>query len=235
MKIVRFGDSALLVNFEQRINEAINNQVLSLYHQLQKVKEVTFLIPAYCSLTVGFSAQTSFSAIAEQIEKLTHKNQSTDHNLNTRLIEIPVCYDAPYALDMGEVIQKTGRSQQEIIKAHSETTYKVYMLGFVAGFAYLGSLPKQLFCPRKTEPRKEVLAGSVGLAGLQTGIYPANAPGGWQIIGRTPLPTFNPKADNPTLFKAGDRVKFKSISSSEFKEIEKQVSSNTFNLEEYYG
>lgn len=235
MKIVPFGDSALLVNFEQRIDEAINNQVLSLYKQLQEVKEVTFLIPAYCSLTVGFGEQISFKALSKQIEDLPKKNQSTDLNLNPRLIEIPVCYEAPYALDMSEVTEKTGLTQQEIIDTHCQETYKVYMLGFVAGFAYLGSLPEQLFCPRKTEPRKEVLAGSVGLAGRQTGIYPANAPGGWQIIGRTPIPTFNPKAEKPTLFKAGDAVKFKPISSAEFEEIEKQVSSNTFNLEEYYG
>ncbi|WP_323758144.1 5-oxoprolinase subunit PxpB [Roseivirga sp.] len=235
MKIVPFGDSALLVNFEQKIDETINNQVLSLYKQLQKVKEVTFLIPAYCSLTVGFGEQTSLKALSKQIEELNKKSQSTDLNLNPRLIEIPVCYDAPYALDMNEVMEKTGLSRQKVIDTHCQETYKVYMLGFVAGFAYLGSLPKQLFCPRKTEPRKEILAGSVGLAGLQTGVYPANAPGGWQIIGRTPIPTFNPKAENPTLFKAGDAVKFKSISSSEFEEIEKQISGKTFNLEEYYG
>tara|TARA_R110001599_G_scaffold148473_1_gene332133 strand:- start:6193 stop:6900 length:708 start_codon:yes stop_codon:yes gene_type:complete len=235
MKIVPFGDSALLVNFEQKIDIVINNQVLSLFKQLQEVKEVTFLIPAYCSLTVGFGDQTSFKTLSKQIEEITSKSQSTDLNLNPRLIEIPVCYEAPHALDMSEVTEKTGLTQQEIIDTHCLETYKVYMLGFVAGFAYLGSLPEQLFCPRKTDPRKEVLAGSVGLAGLQTGIYPANAPGGWQIIGRTPIPTFNPKAENPTLFKAGDAVKFKSISSVEFEEIEKQVSSNTFNLEEYYG
>lgn len=235
MKIAPFGDSALLVNFEQKIDEAINNQVLSLYKQLQKVKEVTFLIPAYCSLTVGFSAQTSFKAFSKKIEELATNNKTTDLNLNARLIEIPVCYDAPYAPDMSEVREKTGLNQQEIIDTHCQEIYKVYMLGFVAGFAYLGSLPKHLFCSRKTEPRKEVLAGSVGLAGFQTGIYPANAPGGWQIIGRTPIPTFNPKAENPTLFKAGDRVKFKSIPSSEFKEIEAQICSGKFNLEEYYG
>ena len=235
MKIVRFGDSALLVNFEQKIDEAINNQVLSLYKQLKEIKEVTFLIPAYCSLTVGFRDSTSFKTLSKQIEDLNSKSESTDLELNSKIIEIPVCYETPYALDMGEVKEKTGLNAQEIIKIHSQENYKVYMLGFVAGFAYLGSLPKQLFCPRKTEPRKEVLAGSVGLAGLQTGIYPANAPGGWQIIGRTPIPTFNPKADNPTLFKAGDAVKFKSISSSEFEEIETQVFSGKFNLEEYYG
>ena len=184
---------------------------------------------------MGFGKQASFKILSEQIEELTSKSESTDLELNSRFIEIPVCYETPYALDMGEVKEKTGLNAQEIIDTHCQETYKVYMLGFVAGFAYLGSLPKQLFCPRKTEPRKEVLAGSVGLAGLQTGIYPANAPGGWQIIGRTPVPTFNPKADNPTLFKAGDSVKFKSISSAEFEEIEKQVSSNIFNLEEYYG
>ena len=235
MKIVPFGDSALLVNFEQKIDETINNQVLSLYKQLQKVKEVTFLIPAYCSLTVGFSEQTSIKALSKQIKELTKKSQSTDINLNTKLIEIPVCYEAPYTLDISEVTEKIGLSRQEIIDTHCQETYKVYMLGFVAGFAYLGSLPEQLYCPRKTEPRKEVMAGSVGLAGLQTGIYPVNAPGGWQIIGRTPIPTFNPKTENPTLLKAGDAVKFKSISSAEFKAIEKRVSSNTFNLEEYYG
>tara|TARA_A100000171_G_scaffold50238_1_gene61109 strand:- start:39 stop:746 length:708 start_codon:yes stop_codon:yes gene_type:complete len=235
MKIVRFGDSALLVNFEQKIDEAINNQVLSLYKQLQELKEVTFLIPAYCSLTVGFSENISFKTLSKQIEELNSKIQSKNLELNSKIIHIPVCYEAPYALDINEVSEKTGLTQQEIIDTHCQETYKVYMLGFVAGFAYLGSLPEQLFCPRKAEPRKEVLAGSVGLAGLQTGIYPANAPGGWQIIGRTPIPTFNSKADNPTLFKAGDAVKFKPISSSEFEEIEKQVSSNTFNLEEYYG
>ena len=220
----------------KRLKNQINAQVISLYHQLKGKEAITSLIPAYCSLTVCFNRnKTSFESLSSQIEVL-QKTPLIEPGLNTsRIIEIPVCYEPAYASDMEEVEEKTNLSQQEIIALHCQITYKVYMLGFVAGFAYLGSLPQQLYCPRKAEPRKEVLAGSVGLAGLQTGIYPVNAPGGWQIIGRTPIPTFNPKAEQPTLLKAGDKVKFKAISISEFEAISAGISTGKFNLEEYYG
>lgn len=236
MKIIRFGESALLINYEQKIDETINAKVISLYNQLKRQESVTSLIPAYCSLTVGFNQSIiSYESLCSQIVAL-EKSTPLNPNTNTdRVVEIPVCYASAYALDMDEVEEKTKLNREEIITLHCQNTYQVYMLGFVAGFAYLGSLPKELHCPRKAEPRKEVLSGSVGLAGLQTGVYPINAPGGWQIIGRTPIPTFNPTAENPTLFKAGDRVKFKAISISEFEEIEKEILIGKLNLEEYYG
>ena len=236
MNIIRFGESALLVNFEQRIDEEINAQVILLYNLLKEVEGIESLIPAYCSLTVCFNPQqTTFFQLKTQVESFEKSEKQEEAAADKSVIEIPVCYEETYGLDMEEVSEKTKLSRKEIIGLHTESVFRVYMLGFVAGFAYLGSLPAQLYCARKTEPRKRVLAGAVGLAGLQTGIYPTEAPGGWQIIGRTPVPTFNPKAEQPTLFKAGDLVKFKAISNAEYESISGAVAADEFNLEQYYG
>ena len=127
------------------------------------------------------------------------------------IIEIPVCYDTSLGIDLQNAVKASNCSIAELVQQHSEKIYTVYCLGFLPGFAYMGEVPNAIQLPRHPSPRSKVLAGSVGIAGKQTGIYPMNSPGGWQIIGRTPIKIFDPTSASLTLFKAGDQVKFKPI------------------------
>jgi len=127
------------------------------------------------------------------------------------IIEIPVCYDASLGIDLQNAVKASNCSIDELIQQHSEKIYTVYCLGFLPGFAYMGEVPHAIQLPRHPSPRSKVLAGSVGIAGKQTGIYPMNSPGGWQIIGRTPIKIFDPTSTSLTLFKVGDQVRFKPI------------------------
>jgi len=224
MKIVPFGDSALLINFQQKISPAINEKVLQLQKQLEDdfFPEIAFMIPAFCSLTVGyFKTKTTFLKLKENILKLI-EIEVEPLNENSILHKIPVCYDLPYSIDIQEIINQTGLSKNEIIESHIKQNYQVYMMGFLPGFAYLGALKKELFVKRKAVPRKRVESGSVAIAGLQTGIYPMDSPGGWQVIGRTPISVFDLKKEQPFYFKTGDRVQFYSISKTAFENFGKR-------------
>ncbi len=234
MIILPYGDSALLINLDQRIDELINAQVISLDEAIRHLPEVTYTIPAYCSLTVGFDPELiDFNTLKGLIATLNLKQGKASDAKQS--YHIPVCYDEAYAPDMEAVMEFTGITREEVITKHTEAPFRVFMIGFVAGFAYLGSLPKALYCPRRTDPRKLVHEGAVGLAGYQTGIYPTDAPGGWQLIGKTPIPTFRPKEEEPALLKPGDYVQFKSISSEEYESIEADIKSGTYQPEVSYG
>jgi inhibitor of KinA len=142
-------------------------------------------------------------------------------NLPSRIVELPVCYGEAYALDLEAVVALTGLTSREIIRRHSEAEYVVRMLGFMPGFPYLAGLPTELQVPRKERPRLNVPAGSVAIAGNQAGVYPVVSPGGWQVIGRTPVRLFDPQSASPSLLQAGDRVRFRQVSPSEYLEIER--------------
>lgn len=153
----------------------------------------------------------------EKIEcALGTETAKNERALERRLIEIPVCYDARYGLDLDEVSRQVNLSVDEIIRRHSAPEYCVNCIGFIPGFPYLGGLPAELAVPRRVEPRKEVPAGSVAIGGTSTGIYPHRSPGGWNVIGRTPLHLFDVERDPPTLLRAGDRVRFRIITREEF-------------------
>ena len=214
-----YGDSAILINFEQKIDIRTNAKVTDLAKAIEakQIKGITFYIPAYCSLTIGFDRnQITFEELCQQIKKLAQNNKKQSNPIKSQLLNIPVCYEAPYALDFLDVMEQTGLSKKEIIDLHCGIRFRVYMLGFLPGFAYMGRLPDVLFCHRKTNPRLRVPALSVGLAGFQTGIYPCEAPGGWQIIGRTPISVFDGKKERAFLFQVGDEVQFYSISRQAF-------------------
>jgi len=215
-----FGDSALLINFEQRIDPKINRKVIQWYQAIKsaKIKGTTFCSPAYCSITIGYQPhQITFNALQERIASLEiHQGAET----KIRELKIPVCYDPKYALDLHQVSPKLGLTPDEVIALHTSVAYQVYMIGFLPGFTYMGTLHKKLECKRKATPRLKVPARSVGLAGLQTGIYPGEAPGGWQIIGRTPVEIFDSSKAEPYLFRPGDTVTFYSITAKEFLQME---------------
>ncbi len=235
MRIQPFGDSALVITFEKVISEEVNQKVIDLYNALKSIKGLTYLIPAYNSLTVGISSPHWNMTTATALIKATFQELSkTAPDQQGKTYSIPVCYEKPYDLDSEEVCAQTGLDKEQIIHIHTHQTFRVYMLGFVAGFAYMGSLPSNVYCQRKATPRLRVPKGSVGLAGLQTGIYPTEAPGGWQIIGQTPLHMFDPSRNPTSLLKPSDQVKFRSVGLKEFKIIQLKIETGIFELEEMH-
>ena len=224
------GDNAIVIDFGNTIDEGINKLVHSVFYQLQNdpIPGMIEAVPAYCSLTIfydvffisnhiGNQNSTVFDWVCEYLEKyMLNKNIETgDPQL---LINIPVCYDKEFGTDIDFIAAQNNISVEEIIHLHSSAVYRVYMLGFLPGFAYMGLVNEKISSPRKQQPTP-VEAGSIGIAGRQTGIYPFKSPGGWRIIGRTPLKLFNKEKVNPVLFKSGDNVKFHSITIEEFNYI----------------
>lgn len=233
MRIDPFGDSALIVTFERVISEEVNQQVISLYKKLEGMDGFIYLIPAYHTLTVGLDHKVwNFDRASATIKRTYEHLSDVVLPQTTEFYTIPVCYESPFDIDMEDVSSQTGLSRQEIITQHTSQTFRVYMLGFVAGFAYMGSLPEILRCKRKETPRLKVPKGAVGLAGIQTGIYPTEAPGGWQIIGQTPLEMFDLHRKETSLLKPGDHVKFRAVSTEEFKIIRLKIETGIFEMEE---
>ena len=210
-----FGDHALLAEFDQVISLEVNQHVIALKRSLEQLADPTieFLIPAYNSLAVGFTLGTDIEKLANTI--LTAREHRVIDTLDS-IIEIPVCYSPRFAPDMKAICDTNGLTPEEVIDLHTSTVYHVYMLGFVAGFAYMGTLPDRLLCDRLAQPRQRVERGSVGLAGNQTGIYPTMAPGGWRIIGRTPVEMITDDPEAPFRLQAGDRVQFTAIGEEQF-------------------
>jgi inhibitor of KinA len=237
MEIVPLGDSALIVRvreqFEDAPEEALN-EVLRAFQLLQRaaIPGVIELAPAYTSVAVFFdplavlksngAANGGFEQLAPRIRSAITSSRHHRRRAATRaprLIEIPVCYDAEFAFDLDRVAEHTKLSGREIIDLHSTREYRVACIGFVPGFTFLAGLPKNLATPRRDVPRKEIPPGSVGIGGAQTGIYPLRSPGGWNLIGRTPVKLFDQTKDPPTVLYPGDRVRFRSITREEFEAL----------------
>ena len=231
--IQTYGDRALLVNFEQKIDAGVNEAVIALNQWIldENIQGLSYTVPAYCSLTLVYEpAVLSQEQLIERISAFNQKLAEQKNN-EKRLLRIPVCYEEEFAPDKEDVLQLTGLSWEEVLKLHTQTRFRVFMLGFLPGFTYMGKLPEALFCQRRKEPRLRVPKSSVGLAGFQTGIYPSVAPGGWQLIGKTPLEIFDPEREDPFLFHAGDELHFYPIDMAEFASIEKEVDRKIFNYE----
>lgn len=232
MLIKAYGEAAVLIEFEQKISPEIHQQVQSLLNAVINAKlAITQAIPAYCSLTLTFDPKrVNFEELKSQIESL--ELSSNHRNNTTRQLTIPACYEL--GIDFDELEQELKISREDIIETHSSQTYQVYMLGFLPGFPYLGVLDKSLHCSRKAIPRTKVPARSIAIAGQQTGIYPSEAPGGWQIIARTPVDIFNISTEFPFLFQTGDSVSFKAISKDEYQEMRSKVEAGKFDWESLF-
>ncbi len=226
-RIFPLGDSAITIDFGNVIDEKINEEVLHRFYYLQQhpLSGMMEAAPAYSSLTIYYDLLTArkkapegtsvFEWMKKQIiDFLQQPVPAKDHE--EKLVRIPVCYEGDMAPDIHHLAQTKKITVEEIVQLHVSTTYKVFMLGFLPGFAYMGEVDERISIPRKTEPTN-VQAGSVGIAGKQTGVYPLGSPGGWQIIGRTPMKLFDKDKKNPAVLEAGDRVQFYSISKNEFK------------------
>ncbi len=226
--ISNLGDSALIINFSNVITEDVNKKVLSLFHffKLISLPGIIDIVPAYSSLIIHYdlrilnqktvSNKTSVQTFTDQVKKLVAENTELTA-FSSRRIKIPVCYAEKYALDINEIMKQKKISIPEIIQLHTAKKYRIYMIGFLPGFAYMGEVDEQIAMPRKQQPRTNVAAGSVGIAGMQTGIYPLDSPGGWQIIGKTPLKLFDKEKDHPVLLQPGDEIEFYPITEDEFK------------------
>lgn len=227
LEVEALGDRALRITLGQRIDPAVNRQV----HQLAGVLRTSGLpgledlVPAYATLTVHYdpvawsrAGLAPFKALEAALQKLW-RSAATGVLPTPRHVEIPVCYGGDFGPDLGEVAQLCGLTEAELIRRHTAPEYLVYLLGFAPGFSYLGGLDPTIAAPRRGTPRLKVPAGSVGIAGLQTGIYPMATPGGWQIIGRTPRQLFDPEQEDPCLLKPGDLLRFVPVDEAAFRQV----------------
>lgn len=219
-RYIPFGDSGLLVEFGDSIDLETNRKVTALAGAITKatMHGVEELVPTYRSLLIRYDPmETSYEALVFHVRDVERILRDTGSEAKGRRLVVPVVYGGEYGPDLSYVARSHKLSDCQVVQMHSATDYRVYMIGFVAGFPYLGEVSDKIATPRFETPRLKVPAGSVGIAEKQTGIYPREAPGGWRIIGRTPLRLFNPFEQPPTPLKAGDTVKFKPISEKEFR------------------
>jgi KipI family sensor histidine kinase inhibitor len=211
------GDAALVVEFGDEISLDINRRVHILAHALEQnlLPGLGEAVPSYRSLLVHYDPlRLSYEEVKAFVSGALQKCEGAPLP-EPRLVEIPTVYGGEFGPDIEFVAEHNGLSVEEVIRLHSSATYTVYMLGFAPGFPYMGKIPKAIIAPRLPTPRKSVPAGSVGIAGSQTGIYPIATPGGWRLIGRTPVTLFDPERSPPTVLRPGDRVQFAPIPTME--------------------
>ena len=220
-RVVLCGDTGLSVEFGDEIDPEINLRVRRLYERFKngRYPGVIDVGPAYCSLFIRYDPWVcSLEKLLCVIEENLAPSSGTDDEVE-RVVEVPVCYGGEFGPDLVEVAGFHGINAEEASALHAAPLYRVYMIGFILGFPYLGGLERRLHTPRKKSPSKAVPAGSVGIADRQSGIYPVASPGGWWIIGMTPLKVFDPERLEPFLFEAGDCVRFKPITREEFESL----------------
>lgn len=221
-RILPAGDCAVIVEFANVIDEKINNVIRNYVRNLKEKKGngIQEIIPTFRSVLVQYDPRfIQYDALLSDLNEILDMQGEMEEEAK-RIIEIPVCYEGEYAPDIEFVAEHAGLSVEEVIQIHSSKDYLIYMLGFQPGFPYLGGLDSRIFTPRLAEPRIKLRAGSVGIGGEQTGFYPLESPGGWQLIGTTPVKAYNPNKENPIPYEAGDYIRFIPISEEQFKEIE---------------
>ena len=224
-RIVAAGDATLIVLFADRIDPAVNQAAIALAHAIEAacISGVRDVAPTYRSVAVHFDPlRTDYDALVKKVEREASATEpaATDEAEAIDPIRVPVCYASEFGPDLSAVAAFGGVSEAEAVELHTSRTYRVFMLGFSPGFAYMGSVDERIAAPRLAAPKLLVPAGSVGIAGVQTGIYSAPTPGGWQIVGRTPIKPFDLTRREPFLFKPGDAVRFHAIDPSEYARLQ---------------
>ena len=213
MKVIPASDSSLLVVLGNSISPELHDRVIALFQALRAKQDprILNLHPGYASLLVDFDAlQIGHQELSVIVEECANLGAAAIPS-EARVVTVPVCYDEEFGPDLLDLAKHAGISPEEVIRLHTSATYLVYFLGFSPGFAYMGGLLEKLHMPRLATPRTHVAAGTVGIAGSQTGIYPVDSAGGWRLMGRTPWRMFDPNSDPPTRLQPGDKVRFSAI------------------------
>lgn len=216
------GDRAISIDFGQVIDPTINRHIRQTIERIKalQLEGIIELVPTYCALLVEYDAMLySYSEICNIIEPTLEEGMTDTTNELVTVVEVPTVYGGEFGPDLSFVASHNHLSEDEVISIHSGTDYLVYMLGFIPGFTYLGGMDPRIATPRLSSPRTLIPAGSVGIAGEQTGTYPSDSPGGWQIIGRTPVTMYDMSKAQAALLKAGDYVSYVPIDESEFHRI----------------
>jgi len=232
VRILTAGEQGIVIEFGNTICADTNARV----HKIAKIlvdtmgSNILEVVPTYRSLLVYFDPlKMTRQQLVKHIENVIANQQSDKlEGLQGKVVYIPVCYDDEFGPDLQFVAQHNGLSVEEVIQIHTSTPYLVYMLGFTPGFPYLGGLSERIATPRLEKPRTRIHAGSVGIAGSQTGFYPIDSPGGWRLIGRTPVQAFQPKAVQPFLLDAGVYLQFQAVTRQEYDEIKEAVAANRY-------
>lgn len=233
MRIYPLGDATLIVEVGDRIDEGTHERVQQALRALEaaRLPGVLDLVPTFTSVAVyynpavllaaGASAGAEFEWLESRVRQVPALGGSRLRpSPSRRTVEIPVCYGGEFGPDLAMVAERVKRKPEEVVKLHHQASYIVFQIGFAPGFPYLGGLPSVLNLPRRPEPRVQVVPGSVGIAGGQSCVYPLATPGGWHLIGRTPLRLFRPAQTPPTLLSVGDRVKFRPVTAEEFARLQ---------------
>ena len=231
--IFPLGDQAITFSLGNTINTRRHQKVMAMLHwlRLRSFPGLLDIAVAYNSITVVYdfyllqttSPEEGGSGYVRDLLLKAYRHSDVQAAAALRLMRIPVCYESPFAPDMEYIIAEKGLSRERVIAVHTGRTYQVYMIGFLPGFPYMAEVDPLISLPRKPNPRPRVEAGSVGIAGVQTGMYSVVSPGGWQIIGRTPWRLFNPEADPPVVLESGDQVQFYAITPGEFREMSQHI------------
>ncbi|MCC8140721.1 MAG: 5-oxoprolinase subunit PxpB [Lachnospiraceae bacterium] len=230
IKIVAAGDSSILIEFGSEINPEINRKITSTVQLIraQQIEGIVDMIPAFCSLLINYDPRIiTYDRIQSRMAELVKMDVKASAQ-KKKVFEIPVCYGGDFGPDIENIAANAGLSVEEVIKIHSSCDYLIYMLGFLPGFCYLGGLDERIHTPRLANPRVKIPAGSVGIGGSQTGIYPLDSPGGWQLMGLTPVKTYDPDRETPILLEAGDYIRFVPIDREEFDRIKALVDKNEY-------
>ena len=229
------GDCAVCVEFGNEISPEINAKIRAFKIALEKenIDGIVETVPTYRSLLVVYRPEVIlFKELTEKFDGIMGAMRNIQIPPPT-VIEIPVLYGGDKGPDLENVAAHNHKTIDEVIEIHTSEEYLIYMLGFIAGFPYLGGMSKEIATPRLKSPRVKIEGGSVGIAGEQTGIYPVASPGGWQLIGRTPLKLYDAEREKPVLLEAGQYIKFRSVTQEEYEKIEKQVEENTYQYVTY--
>ncbi|MBR3770099.1 MAG: 5-oxoprolinase subunit PxpB [Lachnospiraceae bacterium] len=237
IRILTAGDSSLLVEFGKEISPDINRKIAATVQLMkeQHIEGVVDIIPAFCSLLINYDPRViSYEEMKQRMQDLIKVDAKAEAG-RKRVFEIPVCYGGEYGPDIANIAKNAGLSEKEVIEIHSSRDYLIYMLGFLPGFTYLGGLDERIHTPRLATPRIKINAGSVGIGGSQTGIYPLDSPGGWQLMGMTPVKTYDPEREIPILVEAGDYIRFVPITEAEYLEIKAQVERGEYQVVVHEG